>query len=225
MKLEPKFFSIILIGRLNPQILNHDFLLKNNIIPLEKSPFKDIIISKPEQNAFDDYVSTPVLSRLKYKNIDIVIEESRYQITDTAIAHISPSESPIIDFTKSYFSLLEHTPLSFGGINFNSHLIFDSDKEKISFEDNFISKRDGFFKDLGINNFDVSLKLDFVFPGPQNKVELSLNKLRASPLVKMINLNYEFSFATGMDIFLKNLDSVSDLFQRYREILTKLGAR
>jgi hypothetical protein len=223
MKLEPKFFSIILIGRLNPQILNHDFLLKNNIIPLEKSPFKDIVIGKPEQNAFEDYVSTPVLSRLRYKNIDIVIEESRYQITD--IGHISPSESSIIDFTKNYFLLLKHTPLSFGGINFNSHLIFDSDKEKASFEDKFISNRDGFYKNLGINNFDVSIKLDFVLPGPQNKVELSFNKLRASPLVKMINFNYGFSFTIGMEAFLKNLDDVSNLFQKYGEILTKLGVK
>lgn len=223
MKFEPKFFSIILIGRLNPQILNHDFLLKNNIIPLEKSPFKDIVMGKPEQNAFEDYVSTPVLSRLRYKNIDIVVEESRYQITD--IAHIPPSESSIIDFTKNYFSLLKYTPLSFGGINFNSHLIFDSDKEKISFEDNFISDRGGFYKNLGINNFDVSMKLDFMFPGSQNKVELSLNKLRASPLVKMINFNYEFGFGIGMEAFLKNLDDVPNLFKKCDEILTKIGIK
>ena len=41
---EGKFFNIVFIGRLNPQILNHDFLLNNRVLPEDKEPFKTLVL-------------------------------------------------------------------------------------------------------------------------------------------------------------------------------------
>ena len=139
MKYQPKFFSIVLIGRHNPQILNHDFLLKNEIAPPGRDLSNKDASGKQLEKAYSHFVSTPVLASIVYGNFSIVIEESRFQITD-GLGNVK-SDNSIIDFTKKYFSLLKHTPLTLGGLNFNALISFDSDKEIKSFEDKFISKR------------------------------------------------------------------------------------
>lgn len=214
---QPKFFSIILIGRQNPQILNHDFILKNNILPIDKPPFKDIIAKQAEGKSFDDFLSTPVLTKLTYKSITIVVEESRYQITDSS--NTLPIDSPIVAFTKNYFSILKYTPLVLGGFNFNNLLSFDSKDEKIEFEDKFISDRNGMYKELGINNFEIGLQVSCPFN--QNKIELSVSKILGNDLTKMLNFNYEFRYK-DMDSFLGYLDEIPILFEKFKSILSKL---
>lgn len=218
MKLEPKFFSIILIGRQNPQILTHDFLLKNNIIPFDKSPFKDMVTKQPEDKPFSGFLSTPVLTQLTYKNINIVIEEGRYQITD--ISNTLPTDSSIVIFTKNYFSVLRYTPFVLGGFNFNNLISFDSKDEKIVFENKFISDRNGVYKELGINNFEISLQVDCPFN--QNKIELSFSKVAGNDLIKALNFNYEFRYK-DIDSFLGNLDEVPILLEKFKSILSKLN--
>lgn len=214
---QPKFFSIILIGRQNPQILNHDFLLKNNIIPFDKSPFKDIVSKQPEEKPFNDFLSTPLLTKLTYKNINIIIEESRYQITD--ISNIPPADSPIVIFTKNYFSVLKYTPFVLGGFNFNYQLFFSSKDEKVDFEDSFLSDRNGIYKELGIKNFEISLQV--ACPFNQNKIEISISKVIGNELVKVLNFNYEFRYK-DIDSFLGYLDEVPILFEKFKSILSKL---
>lgn len=214
---QPKFFSIILIGRQNPQILNHDFLLKSNIIPFDKSPFKDITTKQPEEKPYSDFLSTPVLTKLTYKNIDIVIEEGRYQITD--ISSTPPTDSPIVIFTKNYFSVLKYTPFVLGGFNFHNFLSFGSKDEKIEFEDRFIADRNSTYKELGINNFEISLQM--ACPFNQNKIEISIAKVMANDLVKIFNFNYEFRYK-DIDSFLGTLDEVPILFDKFKTILSKL---
>ena len=214
---QPKFFSVIFIGRQNPQILNHDFLLKNSIIPFEKSPFKDIVSKQSEGNPFNDFLSTPVLTKLTYKNVNIIVEESRYQITD--IANTSPLESPIVEFTKKYFSVLKYTPFVIGGFNFNYQISFGSKDEKIDFENKFISDRSGIYKELGLSNFEVSFQVHC--PVNQNKIEFVVSKIGGNDLAKTVNFNYEFRY-NDIDSFLANLDEVPALFERFKNMLTKL---
>jgi len=214
---QPKFFSIIFIGRQNPQILTHDFLLKNNIIPFDKAPFKDIVSKQPEDKPFSDFLSTPVLTKLTYKNINIVIEESRYQITDTA--NISPLESPIIQFTKNYFSVLKYTPLGLGGFNFNYFISFGSKDEKLEFENSFISDRNEIYKELGFTNFEVSLQL--ACPFNQNKLEFAIARVTANDLAKVFNFNYEFRYKE-IDSFLANLDDIPILLKQITGMFAKL---
>lgn len=215
---QPKFFSIILIGRQNPQILNHDFLLKNNIIPFDKSPFKDIGTKQPEEKPFTGFLSTPVLTQLTYKNVNIVIEEGRYQITDNS--NIPPTESSIVVFTKNYFSVLKYTPFVLGGLNFNNLISFGSKDDKINFENKFISDRNGIYKELGISNFEISLQVDCPFN--QNKMGISISKIIGNDLAKVLNFNYEFRYK-DIDSFLGSLDEVSILFEKLKSILSKLN--
>lgn len=215
---QSKFFSIILIGRQNPQILTHDFLLKNNIIPFDKSPFKDIATKQPEEKPYSDFLSTPVLTKLTYKNINIIVEEGRYQITD--ISNTLPTDSPIVIFTKNYFSVLKYTPFVLGGFNFNNLITFSSKDEKVGFENKFISDRNSIYKELGINNFEISLQVDCPFN--QNKIEVSISKIIGNDLAKVLNFNYEFRYK-DIDSFIGNLDEVSILLDKFKSILSKLN--
>lgn len=214
---QPKFISIIFIGRQNPQILNHDFLLQNNILPTDKSPFREAVLGENKEKPFSDFISTPVLSKLTYKNINIVIEESRYQILDSA--SVNPTESPIVEFTKRYFSLLKYTPIALGGFNFNYLIQFGSKEERIAFENKFISDRNGVYKEIGIVNFEIGLKIECPFN--DNKIEITFGKLPGNDLLKAINFNYEFRYR-DMNSFLANLDDSPILFGKLKDILTKL---
>ena len=96
---DPKLFSIVFIGRQNPQILNHDFLIKNEVLPVKREPFKSLIKdSSQKKPPFTSYLSTPVVTALDYKWISIIVEENRFQIKDAKFN--VPSKSPIITITK-----------------------------------------------------------------------------------------------------------------------------
>ena len=122
-------FSIVFIGRFNPQILNHDFLVNNKILPEKEEPFK-ALFAKEDNKPFTEFMSTPVLTTIKYDSINIVIEESRFQIQD--LNNTDPSTSPIVSITKKYFGeILKYTPISAGGINLNGIITFtDADDEQ-----------------------------------------------------------------------------------------------
>lgn len=117
-----KLFSIVFIGRQNPQILNHDFLIKNEVLPIKSEPFKSLIKdSSQKKPPFTSYLSTPVVTALDYKWISIIVEENRFQIKDAKFK--VPSKSPIITISKEYFgTLLKYTPFQVGGINFGGEL-------------------------------------------------------------------------------------------------------
>lgn len=220
MKFEPKFFSIILIGRLNPQILTHDFLLKNNILPLDKSPFKDIQVTNPEQKPYDNFISTPVVARLQYRNINVVIEEGRYQITDNS--GVDPLGSVITDFTKNYFTVLKFTPLALGGINFNTLIHFESAKEKRSFEDMFIVDRNNFYKDLiGNCNFELGFQIECPCADGKSRIKVAIDN-RANELTKVLNFNWEFGLNNGMESLLQSINRIPELYQQYNGIVEKL---
>ncbi|MBI4334639.1 MAG: hypothetical protein HY673_25575 [Chloroflexi bacterium] len=90
---EGRFFSIVLIGRQNPQILTHDFLLKNEVLPKDREPFKGLITEEGSL-PFTEFISTPVITSITYGPISITIEENRYQITDNRFE--DPPSSPIM---------------------------------------------------------------------------------------------------------------------------------
>ena len=98
----PTFFSIVFLGSHNPQILNHDFLLKNQVLPIKEEPFSSLIEKASEKHPpFTQYVSTPLVTTLSYEWISIIIEQNRYQIKDVNFK--TPLESPIISISKEYF--------------------------------------------------------------------------------------------------------------------------
>lgn len=212
-----QFFSIVLIGRHNPQILNHDFLINNEILPVKDEPFKSIL-TKEDSKPFTEFISTPVLATIMYGSISIVIEENRYQIKDGNYG--DPTSSSIIQITRRYFGeVLKYTPLTLGGINLNGIITFIDEKDEQRFDEK-----------LGINRkhlcayadtIDVRFGMNFSFPWLEGIVNVQIPKLRELPLSCTINLNYEFKH-DNMKSFLVNLDKVEKIHGKFMELLQSL---
>jgi hypothetical protein len=213
-----QFFSIVLIGRHNPQILNHDFLINNEIIPVKDEPFKSII-AREDSKPFTEFISTPVLATIKYDSISIVVEDNRYQIKDGNYG--DPTSSSIIQITRSYFGeVLKYTPLTLGGINLNGIITFKNEKGEQRFDENLGINRKNLCAYAG--TADVMFGMDFSFPWLEGMVAVQIPKQRDHSKSCTINFNYEFKH-DNMKSFLVNLDKVEQIHGKFRELLQSLG--
>ncbi|MBI5789283.1 MAG: hypothetical protein HZA78_10555 [Candidatus Schekmanbacteria bacterium] len=211
IEINQNFFSIVFIGYLNPLILNHNFLIDNNILPIEKDPFKRFIKNEGGKQ-FTEFVATPLLSTIKYDYIHITVEQHRFQILD--ISKILPHESVIANIAKKYFEVLPHTPLAMGGINFNYLLTFDSNESIDIFENQFVNKNIIQSK-LELKNImmgDYAIK----FVSEETFGELRINAIKENPFKKILNINYENN---NVSSFLENLDSISIKYNQAQEII------
>lgn len=216
----PKNFSIVFIGRQNPQILNHDFLINNRVLPTKREPFKSLIKDSSEKTPpFTQFLSTPVVTTLVYKWISIIAEEGRFQIKDNNFG--IPSKSPIISITKKYFGEhLRYTPFQLGGINFAGELNFANENDEIAFD-----------KKLGIdcktfaNYFKIEEKVQYStklnYPLNEDQIELRVDKSKKHQEKAMLNFNFEFIY-DDIDSFLSRLDKVDGIYKIFKEILKKL---
>ncbi len=213
-----QFFSIVFIGRHNPQILNHDFLINNEILPVNEEPFKSIL-AKEDKNPFTEFVSTPVLATIKYGSISIVIEEGRYQIKDTNCA--DPATSAIVQITKKYFGeILRYTPLNVGGINFNGNITFNGEEDEQEFDKNFGFNRNPLCDYTGTK--DIRLGMAFSFQWLEGIVDVQIPKSKGPSGSCTINFNYEFKH-DDMESFFVNLDKAEQTHQKFRNLLLLLN--
>jgi hypothetical protein len=83
--------GIVLLGRHNPQILNHDFLLKHKVLPVDQEPFASLL-KQQEGQAFTEFICTPVISSLRYGPVNIVVEDGRFQIGDQRFDQINNAQ-------------------------------------------------------------------------------------------------------------------------------------
>lgn len=112
MQLRFHTFSIVVAGAQNPNIINHDFLIKQRIIPA----------NTPEPRA----IILPPYAQLVYKNFQITVEQSRFRIDQK---FRSPSDHFIGKTVRNYYARLGHTPLSAYGFNFTGEVIWNSPEE------------------------------------------------------------------------------------------------
>jgi len=212
-----KFFSIVFLGRQNPQILTHDFLMNNRLLPTDREPFRGLL-AKRDGTPFTEFISTPVLTTIKYGPISMLVEENRYQIRDDTFEH--PPTSPIIEITKAYFGkLLRYTPLQLGGVNLNGLLRFGDINDERQFDERLGVDR-GRASGL-VASADVRVSVNFSLPWHKGTAEIQLPKPRNPSQPGAINFNYEFQF-TEIDSFLANLDDAGLVHDRFRELLDTL---
>lgn len=217
----PKFsgnlFSIVFLGRQNPQILNHDFLINHDILPTEIEPFKSVL--ENEEKPFSDHISTPVLTSISYGNISIVVEENRFQIRDTELKEVE--KSPIIDITRKYFGeKLRFTPLSLGGINFAGVIEFNDKKDEESFDLNLGIDRERLKKIT--ESDDIRLASKFSFPWEDGLVEIQINKSKYESQPSTFNFNYEF-IRPDIDGFIDVLDDIGSINNKFKKILLDIN--
>ncbi len=215
-----KLFSIVFIGRQNPQILNHDFLIKNEVLPVKREPFKSLIKdSSQKKPPFTSYLSTPVVTALDYKWISIIVEENRFQIKDAKFK--VPSKSPIITITKEYFgTLLKYTPFQLGGINFGGELKFSDLEEERNFDDRLGIDNKKFETYFKVNKVRISNRI--TFPWNDDQLELRIDKPKKDLNISNLNFNFEFTYE-NIDSFIGKLDKVDKVYMKFKEILRKLN--
>jgi hypothetical protein len=217
------FFSIILVGKQNPQILNHDFLINNQVIPIEKEPFKTLINkSSKDKPPFTQYLSTPVVAQLAYNWISIIVQESRFQIIDNKVS--IPSKSPIISITKTYFGkLLRYTPFQIGGLNFNAELKFKNKKDENIFETMLGLNSEKFKRSFNIKDqIQFESKIGFPLDNGQGQINVSNPKKKQN--IKNVNFNFEFNYE-DIDSFIMKLDEADRFFDIFIEMLVKLKVK
>lgn len=215
---EGNFVSIILLGRQNPQILNHDFLVCNGVLPVDEPPFAEL--SKREDRPYDEYVSVPVLATLRYGPISIVVQENRYQIVDNRFEALTTT--PIVRITKGYFGLLRYTPFLTGGINLNAGLSFSGDEDERQFDERLGLVRTKFEALAETKN----VRMGAVFTAPWHKgmIEMQFAKPKEREQPGIVNLNYEFAYQ-DIDQFLGNLDDLDAVYKEFVNTLAKLDVK
>lgn len=209
MKYIHDLVSIVLIGSQNPQILTHDFLISNSIIPKEEEPFKTVIDKNPNTHC-SNFISSPPFSTIAYDNISITIQENMFQITDNSKEIM---KTPIIEIVKKYFGeVLIHTPLKVGGFNLQGHIESETIEEL-----NNLSKKIGFNITTLEKKFGNSLNIGSVFsiPWKNGTIEVRLPYKNN----KILNVNYEFQFQNDFGESLSNLDNIEDMISFRDEIL------
>ena len=216
-KFEKQFFSIVLLGRQNPKILNHDFLVNNKIISLKHEPFKSLL-NKEKESPFSEFISTPVLASIKYDYISIVVQEDRFQIIDRNF--LDPSKSIIVSITKNYFGkILRFTPFQLGGMNFNGFIQFNNKTDESRF-DKSIGMEITRLRKL-VKEKDTRIGYTFSFPFENGTIETQITKPKELDKPARINFNYEYEYQ-DIDSFMKHLGTAPIVFKKFLEMLRLL---
>ncbi len=213
-----RFLSIVFLGRQNPQILNHDFLITHGVLPKDKAPFKELFAKKDGQ-PFTEFISTPVLSSIKYGSISITIEEGRFQIIDNKFEN--PPASPIIEITKNYFGrLLRYTPLQIGGINLNGIIQFANDEEEQGLATRLGISRESLSKTTGAS--DLQIGVSFSFAWKAGRIGVRLPQPKEDSKERDLHFNYEFK-CEDIDSSLGHLDEIGQVCEKFNNLLNSLN--
>ena len=211
-------FSIVLVGRQNPQILNHEFLVRNNVLP-EQEPFKKEL--KQGENPFTEFFSTPPVARIGYGPYSLLVQEERYQAADTT--GDDPQESPILNITKTYFGeLLKYTPFTMGGLNLSGVATYDGPDPEGKLYDALGLDRErlrGTFASNGTVPVNIGAAFEFLV----GRMLVTFTKVREADNQININFNYEFPYPTEMSEFLSYLDHVKEMVNYRGSLYERLG--
>jgi len=130
-------FSVVVLGDMNPKILNHDWLIRERITPIKYHKSED-----PEKTPFREFISTPPFSQLAYKDIIFTVELNKFQLLINA-----PEYSQVYsNIAKKYFKTLPHTPLKKLGLNVSGAIKFNSKKEEMDFDNKYVKRGDALSK-------------------------------------------------------------------------------
>jgi len=196
------FSSVVAIGGQNPQILNVDFLKCNNIIPVDKPPFAELLT---KEKPFQAFVSTPPFARLVMNNYEFIVDERRFQVKDNNPENWT--NTLIYEIAINYYTLLQHTPVKAIGLNFNSRIIFENDDESAKFQKILLADDSTIVNIIG--QCECSSALDLRFPYNDNRVDLTLGHLTKNKC-RVVNFNYEFDF--------ENLEQLNNEFAKANEL-------
>jgi hypothetical protein len=180
MNYENKLTAVVILGKMNPAILSHDFLKQNKILPTElhdQTP-------KP--------MITPVLSLVEYdKKLTVVVDQERF------VAQSPADEAPsfIPGLVTAYFKTLPFTPLSGVGVNFQGKALFADAAELGRLKSRLAPGGHEAAAITGQKATDWGIR--FRFPKDIFTVSLSFDWIKADQAEVAVSVNYHRDLAEG----------------------------
>lgn len=215
-EINKNFIGLVALGRLNPQILNVDFLKDNKIVPTDKPPFDKLF---QQEEPFTRFVSTPVLSELLLENIQFIIEGGRFKIRDVDISEWA--ETKVLDIARKYFEVLHYTPLTVVGVNLNATITFGTPEESVNFQQLFLSENSKVLEIISKDNVDADLVLRYPYSDDGARITLTLNQDTKATNKRVVNFNYEFDF-TDWTNFNSELSKFQQIGEYFNSVLSQL---
>ncbi len=218
-----QFASIVLLGKHNPQILSHDFLVGHNILPHDSDPFRDLLSGDVSSatSPFTEFVSTPVISSIRYDTVSIVMDPTRFQITDRGYFD-HPENSVIVEITKRFFGqVLKYTPVHTCGVNVNGRITFNSPEEECLFDARLGIDRNR-VETLAPKAESLRIGMTVRFGVDDQTVELQVSKPRDVTESCDVNLNIE-SKTDSIEQALERVAELDELHHSVTDLLKKLG--
>ena len=180
--------NIVIIGNMNPQIINHEWLLKEKIISE-----KHFVSNQSGQSPFGTYINTPPLTQITYKNIKFTVEMQRFELSTQE----KSLNSDIFNIAKEYFIKLSHTPVTKLGFNIIGFIEFKPIEELEKFNKKWLNYSDSLVKLVG--NQEVNLGFGFIFKeaGAQYRLDCMVPDKQNR---RRIRFNCEFDIKDTNDI-------------------------
>ena len=125
------FVNVTVLGRMNPQILTHDWLVKSKIIT-----WRDFVTRDKTKAPFSTYFNTPPMTQLAYGPLVFTVEENKFVLLDSKAGI---GKTKIYRMAQQYFKLLSHTPLTKVGFNVQGALTFKNPKEMKAFDSKYVN--------------------------------------------------------------------------------------
>ena len=203
------YVNVTVLGRMNPQILTHDWLVKTKIIT------KRVFVTKDStQPPFSQFISTPPMTHLAYGPLVFTVDENKFVLTDSK----ARGKTKIYDMTQKYFSKLSHTPLTKIGFNVQGIVTFSTRNEEKKFDGKYISCGEA-LREITIGKNE---RLGFSVRTKKDKAIyiLTCTKHPEEPKV-ILNSNCEFciSDSQGLSvILLKASEFVQQLSKQQKEM-------
>ncbi len=182
------YTNVVVLGSMNPQILTHNWLVKERII--SKKVFDS---TTRKGNPFTQFISTPPFVQLAYGNLLFTVEMGKFVLQQNE----PRIDNNIFKIAKRYFETLHHTPVHKIGFNVHGSLQFDSRREESLFDKKYLSCGES-LKALTGNlkhkiGFELSYKKDRAF------YELQCRKAKTKAEAN-INCNCEFDVSSPAKI-------------------------
>jgi hypothetical protein len=210
MEIKNNFVSVIVLGNFNPSILTEDFLKKVCGFNFTAEPKKQL---------------SPVVSEIKYGNINFLADLDRFQIKEDNISEFEKTK--IFEYVSRYLEILSYTPILIAGLNFNVTLE-NVDNDVI--EKNIISNKSKLKEILESDEIVMipylrykseedkeHVSLDVLFKGSQTDIDI-LGRFEIKKVKdKTFCLNYNFE-VRGLE---KNRERISILTGNYPSILNR----
>lgn len=224
-----------MLGRFNPLIISPQWLGKFKILPSQdiqwaegELPEIKEIKTKTEKIVFKKapkILVTNEISELNFPDIRILTLDNRFQCSST----IRGSFTKIVETTVRIFELLNHTPITGVGINFDSHLRFAEDsKDKLN---NLFGGQTELLKSIYGNDFSLEGTIISDFDG--TKLSTTIQKSKKLEGGLLIKFNYHRDLASDeageatdwirskYQVFVKKTTNIiPKLFGKYTEIWT-----